>query len=65
MNPFLKSLLTLAGAAVLPALDAAIQHPTGGLATALTSNTTYAALYVAGASVIHNLISAYFPPATK
>ena len=63
MNPFLKTLISqfagLFGGAILTAVD----HPTGGFANTLATNPEVAIAYVSLASLAHNLISKYLPPA--
>lgn len=56
-NPFFKTLASLFGGIALAAVDSAIQHPTGGLATTLNSNPYLALAFTGGALFVHNWIS--------
>lgn len=56
-NPFIKTLVSLFGGIAVAAIDSAIQHPTGGLATTLNSNPYLALAFSGGALFVHNWIS--------
>lgn len=58
-NPFFKTLISAVVGVALPAVDALVSHPTGGLAGALASNQVYALLWTGGALFVHNFLSHY------
>ena len=58
-NPFFKTLISAVLGSILPAIDAAISHPTGGLAGALSGNPVYGLLWTGGALFVHDFLSHY------
>lgn len=63
MNPLLKTFLTALAGVAAPTLLSAIDHPTGGLASALSTNPTYAIVWGAASLLAHNLLESYVPSA--
>lgn len=55
-NPLIKSIAAVAVGAAATAVDNAIQNPTGGMATALAANPSYAMIFAGAALFVHNLI---------
>lgn len=61
-NPVIKTLLGLVGGYAASWIDHALGNPTGGLAAYLGTHGDLAAVYVAGYALVHNYISAKYPP---
>jgi len=61
MNPFLKTFLMQLGGVAAAGVVTAIDHPTGGLATTLTTHPEIGVAYVAVSQLLHNIVSHYFP----
>ncbi len=58
-SPFVKSIIVGAVGVLAPAALDAIDHPTGGLATALSTNPAYAASWTLASYFAHNIYSAF------
>jgi len=56
-NPLVKTIITGIAAVAIPAIDAAMQNPTGGTLAALQHDPVYAYLFTGAALLIHNLYS--------
>lgn len=65
MNPLLKTLLGNLAAVAALTIDSAAGNPTGGLQTFLGAHADVALVYTAVYALVHNYISAKYPPAPK